>query len=67
VFPIDNMPPILQGIAHVLPAKYLVHALGSILLRGNGLAVIWPDVLAMGAFFVLMLVVATKRFQRRLA
>ncbi|MDP2349881.1 MAG: ABC transporter permease, partial [Chloroflexota bacterium] len=67
VFPVENMPAVLQAIANVLPARYLVHALRAILLRGNGLDVIWPDLLAMGAFFVVVLVVATQRFQRRLA
>jgi len=67
VFPVDNMPPVLQGIAHVLPAKYFVDGLRGVLLRGNGLDVVWLDLLAMGAFFAVMLVVATKRFQRRVA
>jgi len=67
VFPIENMPTILQGIAHVLPASYFVHGLRGVLLRGNGLEVVWPDLVAMAGFFVLMLVIATKRFQRRVA
>ncbi|TNF38269.1 MAG: ABC transporter permease [Deltaproteobacteria bacterium] len=67
VFPIDNMPPVLQGLAHVLPAKYFVDGLRGVLLRGNGLDVVWPDLVAMGLFFVVMLVVSTKRFQRRVA
>ncbi|MCA9514774.1 MAG: ABC transporter permease [Myxococcales bacterium] len=67
VFPIENMPAPLQVIANVLPAKYLVHGLRAILLRGNGLDVVWPDLLAMAAFFALMLVAATRRFTRRVA
>lgn len=67
VFPIENMPGALQVVANVLPAKYLVHALKAILLRGNGLDVVWPDLLAMAAFFAVMLVGATRRFTRRVA
>lgn len=67
VFPIQNMPPPLQAIAHLLPGKYLVHALRSVLLRGNGWDVVWVDAAATGAFFLLMLLIATRRFQRRLA
>ena len=61
------MPPVLQGVAHVMPAMYFVEGLRGVLLRGNGFAVVWPDLLAMGAFFAVMLLVATKRFQRRVA
>lgn len=64
VFPIENMPPVLQGVAHVLPATYLVHALKAILLRGNGLAAVVPDILAMLAFFLVVLLVSVKRFRR---
>ena len=67
VFPIANMPPPLQVVASILPPRYLVHALRSIMLRGNGLETIYPDLLAMGAFFGVMLVIATRRFRRVVA
>jgi ABC-2 type transport system permease protein len=67
VFPIENMPLPLRTIARILPARYLVHGLRSIMLRGNGWDVVWPDALATAAFFTAMLVVATRRFQRQLA
>ncbi|MCB9726885.1 MAG: ABC transporter permease [Deltaproteobacteria bacterium] len=67
IFPIENMPPLLQGIANVLPPMHFVRALRAILLRGNGIAVIWPDVLALAAFFVVLLTLATRRFRRTLA
>ena len=67
VFPVENMPAPIQAVANVMPAKYFVHALRAILLRGNGFDVIAPDLLAMGAFFLLMLAVSIKRFRRSLA
>jgi len=67
IFPISNMPPVLQVVAHILPAQYFVDGLRAVLLRGSGLEVVWPDLLAMTGFFVLMLVIATRRFQRRVA
>jgi ABC-2 type transport system permease protein len=67
VFPIENMPLPLQLLSRVVPARYLVHALRGILLKGNGLEVLWPDLVALAAFAVLVLAVATGRFQRRLA
>ncbi len=67
VFPVENMPLPLQGIAAVLPARYLVRALRAVMLRGNGLDVVWPDLLALAGFFLVLLLVATKRFKRQLA
>lgn len=67
VFPVENLPLVLKFIASILPARYFIDALRAILLRGNGLDVVWPDLLALLAFFLVMLVVATRSFQRRLA
>jgi ABC-2 type transport system permease protein len=66
LFPIENMPRILQWVAAVVPARYLVHALRGILLKGNGLALLWPDLVGLAAFALLVLTVSVKRFQRRL-
>jgi ABC-2 type transport system permease protein len=67
VFPLENMPLPLQLLSRVIPARYLVHAVRGILLKGNGLDVLWPDLVAQIVFAVLVLVLATARFQRRLA
>ena len=67
IFPIENMPLVLRAVATVLPARYFVNSLRAILLRGNGMEVIWPDLIALSAFFLVLLVIATARFQRKLA
>jgi ABC-2 type transport system permease protein len=67
VFPVENMPWPLQLLSRVIPARYLVHALRGILLKGNGIAALWPDLLAVGIFAVLIVGLSTARFQRRLA
>jgi ABC-2 type transport system permease protein len=65
--PIENMPRILQAITIVVPARYLVHALRTLMLKGGGLSVIALDLIAMLAFTVVILALATLRFKRRLA
>jgi ABC-2 type transport system permease protein len=67
IFPIENMPRVLQQLSRVIPARYLVHGLRGVLLKGNGLGVLWPDLLALSVFAVAMIGLATARFQRRLA
>jgi ABC-2 type transport system permease protein len=67
LFPIANMPRPLQVISAVVPARYLVHALRGTMLKGAGLGLLWPDLLAMSAFAAAILALATARFQRRIA
>lgn len=67
VFPIENMPRVLQWLSSIIPARYLVHALRGIMLKGNGLAELWPDLVALAVFATLVILLATKRFRRRLA
>jgi drug efflux transport system permease protein len=67
VFPLENMPLPLQLLSRVVPARYLVHALRGILLKGNGLAVLWPDLVAVVLFAVAIVALSTARFKRRLA
>ena len=65
--PIDNMPWVLRAISRLIPARYLVDALRQILLKGNGFASIWGDLLAMLLFAVAIIALATRRFRRRIA
>jgi ABC-2 type transport system permease protein len=67
LFPLENMPLPLRLLSRVVPARYFVHALRGVLLKGNGLGVLWPDLIALAAFAVLVIALATTRFQRRLA
>ena len=67
IFAIENMPLVLQALSRIIPARYLVRGLRGILLKGNGLDVLWPDLLAMSIFAVCVLALATARFKRRLA
>jgi len=66
IFPIENLPPPLKVISAVIPARYFVATLRGVLLRGNGLDVLWPQLLALATFALLVLALATRRFQRRL-
>ncbi|HEY3452639.1 MAG TPA: ABC transporter permease [Myxococcales bacterium] len=67
MFPIENMPRILQVLSSVIPAKYMVHTLRGVMLKGAGFDTLWPDFASMAAFAVFALIVATKKFSRRLA
>lgn len=67
LFPIENMPTLLQWFSSIIPARYFVHTLRGVLLKGNGLDVLWTDLAAVAAFAVVVVLLATARFPRRLA
>jgi len=67
VVPLDNMPRVLQWLSNVVPARYFVHALRAVLLKGAGPSLVWPDLAAMAAFAVVIVTLATLRFRRTVA
>ena len=67
IFPLENMPLALRAISRVIPARYLVHALRGAMLKGNGLAELWPDLVALAVFALAVLGLATALFRRRVA
>jgi ABC-2 type transport system permease protein len=65
--PIENMPRIIQPLTVVIPARYLVHALRTLMLKGGGFSVVALDLAALSAFAVAVVALATVKFKRRLA
>ena len=66
VFPIENMPQILQWFSYLLPLRYFFVIIRGIFLKGIGLDVLWPQALALLAFGVAILGLSALRFQKRL-
>ena len=51
VFPIVNMPNVLQLITYIVPARYYIDILGGIYLRNVGFAYLWPSMLVLTLMF----------------
>jgi ABC-2 type transport system permease protein len=66
IFPIENMPTILQWLCALMPPKYFIIILKNIMLKGTGLAYVWKETLIMIGFIVFFIVVASKKFKVRL-
>ncbi len=65
-FPIASMPPVLQWITYAIPLRYFLVVLRSTFLKGVGLRVLWPEMLAMAAIGVTMVAVSALRFRKSL-
>lgn len=54
VFPIVNMPQLIQYITLIVPARYFIDILSGIYLRNLGLAYLWPSMLVMLVMFIIL-------------
>jgi ABC-2 type transport system permease protein len=67
VFPIENMPEWVQVITYAIPLRYFLVILRAIFLKGVGLGVLWPQVLALLAWGLVVLGLAVARSSKRIA
>jgi ABC-2 type transport system permease protein len=65
-YPIENMPPILQAITTIVPARYFLVVIRGIFLKGVGVEILWKELLFLSAFALLMLIASSAKFQKRL-
>ncbi len=65
VFPIASMPRALQLITYAVPARYFLVALRAIVLKGAGLSVYWIELVALTAFAIVVLALASVRLHRQ--
>ncbi len=66
IFPIENMPWPLQVLSHIVPPRYYVQAVKTIMLKGGGLFYIWQELLIMVAFLTLFIGLSIRKFKIRL-
>lgn len=66
IYPIENMPVVLQALTFIVPARYFVEILKGLFLQGVGLTVLWPQVFALVVYAVLIFNLARKRFIKRI-
>ncbi len=66
IFPIANMPVILQYFSHIVPAKWYLIIIRGIMLKGVGLDVLWMEALILFGMLSVLLVASITSFKTRL-
>ncbi|MCI0691318.1 ABC transporter permease [candidate division KSB1 bacterium] len=66
IFPITAMPKLLQLVTYAVPARYFLPIIRGVMLKGNTLEHIWPQLAAVAAMGIFFLLVSAKRFKMRL-
>ena len=65
IYPIRNMPALLQGITWLFPGRYLISSLRALMLRnGADLQTIWREVAALSFYTFVVMFFAVKRLGR---
>jgi len=66
IFPIDQMPVVVQWITAILPARYYVSILRNVFLKGSEVRLLVGDIAALAGIAVLFVIIATRSFKKRL-
>lgn len=66
MFPIENMPVFLQGIAQIIPAKWYIEAVKKIMIKGLGFSAIMKEAGVLVLMGALLIIVSLKKFKTRL-
>lgn len=65
-FPIRNMPPAVQYLSYLNPVRYFIEIVRGIFLKGVGAEVLWPQMVTLFGYGVVVLGFSALRFQKRL-
>jgi ABC-2 type transport system permease protein len=67
-WPLQSVPEVIRPFSYILPLTYAADALRAVMLQGAGVAdILYPDLLALGLFFLVFFVAATGMLRREVA
>jgi ABC-2 type transport system permease protein len=67
VYSIETMPPVIQAITHIIPARYVVTIMKGVFLKGVGLEVLWGELGFLALYAAVIFVLATRKLNQKLA
>jgi ABC-2 type transport system permease protein len=66
IFPIDNMPRVVQYLTYANPLRYFLVIIRGIFIKGIGFEILWPQMLALGVLGLIVFFFSSLRFRKRL-
>ena len=66
MFPIANMPPVVQVITYLNPLRHFLVIIRGVFLKGLGFAILWPQILALFIIGLLVLSLAVRKFSKNI-
>jgi ABC-2 type transport system permease protein len=65
-FPISNMPRVVQYLTYLNPIRYFMEIVRGVFLKGVGISILWPQMLVLGVYGVVILALSAIRFHKTL-
>lgn len=66
IFPIENMPLVLQYFSHIMPSKWFIIIIKNIMLKGVGFSYFWKETLIIFLMTLFFIGISIKKFKIRL-
>ncbi|MBI4517880.1 MAG: ABC transporter permease [Deltaproteobacteria bacterium] len=66
VFPLENMPIVIQAVSYLFPGRYFMTAIRGIYLKGIGLGELWPEAVFLAIFGLGIVWLSASRFRGKL-
>ena len=66
IFPIENLPLVLQWLAQIIPAKWFIEAARNVMIKGAGIAAIAKELTVLGGMALFLLALSVKKFNKRI-
>jgi len=66
VFPIENMPPVIQYLTYINPLRYFTVITREVFLKGIGPEILWPQIVPIALMAVGYLALASVLFKKRI-
>lgn len=62
IFPIDNMPAVLQWLSCIIPARWYIEAMRKLMVQDLALSYVWSELAILASMTVIVLTIAIKKF-----
>lgn len=66
VVPLESMPPAMRALSVASPVRYYMEGALGIFLKGNGIAILWPQIAILGSMAIALGAFAVMRLRREL-
>jgi len=66
IFPIENMPEILQWFSYIIPPRWFIIIIKNIMLKGTGFLYVWKETLILSVMIMFFIALSIKKFKIRL-
>jgi ABC-2 type transport system permease protein len=66
IFPIENMPKIYDYVSMIMPPRYFIIIIKSIMIKGTGIFFVWKETLILLLMTLLFIGISVKKFKVRL-